>query len=370
MDINILEEYIKRLGDVLNGGSLIISPSDAPIEEERKADLDQALDDRNFKDQDNICICLENQLEDNNGKKDISRISYNQRLKYFLDGSLRTKYLGEYIKGVNNFPIIASQVASSIVKREERDLYLEKLLNRLVFIFPHKETGLITDTLFDKLEKLNEDFSKKDSPFRIEFLKAKPERDVRYSMLGKARDVMHNLEYEAANKVKRDENNWLVIDGALRKEEFERLEYTIGLAKSFSRKPSFKLGNKILNIVEYLSSIKEGERTAVFKTQRGEGICFWYIRLRTYPPIEPLNGLVKVDYVHSSDEFTKEDIQLIDELSAEIYSLRDPSVYPHPRWPSFIYPIRFAEEYIHSVFINHEIIGYYGNKLAKMIQGG
>lgn len=60
-------------------------------------------------------------------------------------------------------------------------------------------------------------------------------RDVRYSMLGKARNIMHSLEHEVAESLHRGDN-WLVMDGAIRKEEFLKLDNTIGLAKSFSRK--------------------------------------------------------------------------------------------------------------------------------------
>ena len=356
---------IKSLGMTLRGGDFVTAPSETPIEEERRADFDQVYDDQNFMNE-NVCICIE---ELSNNKKYIGDIKYTQRLSYFLDGSLRTKYLGEYIEDDRSFPVLATEVISSVVKREKRDLRLEKLNRKFVFIFPHKEIGLISDTLFDKLNRLDSSWRSRNSTFYIEFLKGKPERDIRYSMQGKARDIMHKLESETANHLTPNESDWLVMDGALRKEEFTKLEYTIGLAKSFSRKPSFKLSNSTLNITRYLSQIKEGERTAIFKTKADEKICFWYIRLRTHPPMEPLEGVVKVDYVHEKNELTEEDIKLIDELSSEIYALRSPSVYPHPRWPSLIYPIRLAEEFMHTAFTNHEVIGYYGKILAKTIRG-
>lgn len=119
-------------------------------------------------------------------------------------------------------------------------------------------------------------------------------------------------------------------------------------------------------ITTYLSRIREGERSEVFKKEK---VGFWYVRLRTYPPMEPLGGLVKIDFRLDKEELSPEIIKLIDEISAEVYALRSPSVYPHPRWPSFVYPIRLAEEIMRSMYINKEIIGYYGRELRGIIGG-
>jgi hypothetical protein len=160
------------------------------------------------------------------------------------------------------------------------------------------------------------------------------------------------------------------MDGALRKSEFEQLTYTIGLAKSFSRKPLFKWEGRILDIVGYLSRLREGERSAVFKVgHKGEeGLCFWYIRLRERPPMEPLDGLVKVDYKCEGSELSSNEVELIDELSSEIYALRSPSVYPYPRWPSYIYPIRLAEEFMRPFFINTTLISLIGRRVAEVLR--
>ncbi len=204
--------------------------------------------------------------------------------------------------------------------------------------------------------------------FKNRFLAKRETRDKRCTLLDvrEGRDIMHSLEHEIAESLDR-ENHWLVMDGAIRKEEFLKLDNTIGLAKSFSRKPVFDLGDgRPLMITTYLSRVRDGERSAVFKKEK---VGFWYVRLRTYPPMEPLGGLVKIDFRLDEEELSQETIKLIDEISAEIYALRSPSVYPHPRWPSFIYPIRLAEEIMRSMYINKEIIGYYGRELKRIIGG-
>lgn len=361
-------EQIRKLGECLMDGEFIESPFDVPIEEERRGDPDQRDDDHNFPMGENLCISLEPDLVD--GKKDVKSIKYKPRLIYFLDGSLRTKYLGEYIEGDRSFPILASEVSCAVVRKNNRFLEPYRIEKRLAFIFPHKDTGLISDTTYEKLEELDRLWRKEDTLLRIEFLKRRAQeiRDVRYSMQGKARDIMHSLEHEVAQSLVRGDD-WLVMDGAIRKEEFLKLENTIGLAKSFSRKPTFDLGGgKPLMITSYLSRVRDGERSAVFKKEH-EKVAFWYVRLRTYPPMEPLGGLVKVDFRLDEDELSDDMINLIDEISAEIYAFRSPSVYPHPRWPSFIYPIRLTEEMMKSTYINKEMIGYYGHELKRIIGG-
>jgi len=363
-------EQIRKLGECLKDGEFIESPFDVPIEEERRGDPDQRDDDLNFPQGENVCVSLEQTLPQ--GKKRIDNVSYRPRLIYFLDGSLRTKYLGDYIEGERSFPILASEVSCAVVKREGRLLRPCKVDKRLVFIFPHKNTGLISDTIYEKLEELNRRWEEANSFLRIDFLRKERQeiRDLRYSMLGKARDIMHSLEHEVAEGLDRGDD-WLVMDGAIRKEEFLKLDNTIGLAKSFSRKPVFDLGDgRPLMITTYLSQIRDGERSAVFKAVfKKEKVRFWYVRLRTYPPMEPLGGLVKIDLRLDEEELSQETTKLIDEISAEIYTLRSPSVYPHPRWPSFIYPIRLAEEIMRSMYINKEIIGYYGRELKRVIGG-
>jgi len=371
-------EQIRKLGECLKDGEFIESPFDVPIEEERRGDPDQRDDDLNFPQGENVYVSLEQTLPQ--GKKRIDNVSYRPRLIYFLDGSLRTKYLGDYIEGERSFPILASEVSCAVVKREGRLLRPCKVDKRLVFIFPHKNTGLISDTTYEKLEELNRQWEEANSFLRIDFLRKERQeiRDVRYSMLGKARDIMHSLEHEVAEGIDRGDD-WLVMDGAIRKEEFLKLDNTIGLAKSFSRKPIFDLGDgRPLMITTYLSRVRNGERSAVFRVYKKKKnnddltplkIAFWYVRLRTYPPMEPLGGLVKIDFRLDEEELSQETIRLIDEISAEIYALRSPSVYPHPRWPSFIYPIRLTEQIMRSMHINKEIIGYYGRELKRVIGG-
>ncbi|MEM3526407.1 MAG: hypothetical protein QXV37_03245, partial [Candidatus Jordarchaeaceae archaeon] len=235
------------------------------------------------------------------------------------------------------------------------------LRKRLYIIFPHKGSGFITDTTYEKLNKLKEKLDQEGSNTRIEFLKKTDiKRDVKYSMLGKARALMHDFEHEVALSLERSSNEWLVMDGAMRTSDFMKLQKTIGLAKSFSRRPmlDFQNGKKPLMLPFYLRNLKEGERSAVFRVVSGglKGLTFWYIRLRSLHQIEPLEGVVKVDFNLGSDSLKSEDIKLIDRISHEVYMLRNPSIYPNRKWLSTIYPIRVAEECLGCSFTPREIL--------------
>lgn len=358
---------VRRIGECLRGGEFVESPFDDPVEEERRGDPDQIDDDINYSQQ-NLCVSIEPDLI--NGKKNITSIKFDEKLRYFLDGSLRTKYLGEFIEQNRCFPILATETSCAIVKKDNRLLLPHNIAKKIAFIFPHKSTGLISDSIFDLLEDVNNNLARNNSIMRIEFLQ-NITRDVRYSMQGKARSIMHNLELEGARQLQRNNDAWLVMDGAIRKAEFLGLTKTIGLAKSFSRKPVFDLGDgKPLMITKYLSKVREGERSAVFKQQTGqnEKIAFWYLRIRTYPPMEPLGGLVKIEMNFEEDKLSEKKKKLIDEISAEVFAYRNPSIYPYPRWPSFIYPIRITELLMKSARINGEMLAYYGRELSKIIR--
>ena len=353
-------EYIRKLGECLKGGrfidtSLDISvqePEEEPEQEEVEREISQKF------------TPLETLPY---GKKKIDS-AYTPRLVYFLDGSLRTKYLGDYIENNNSFPIMASEILCSVVEREGRALKPFKIEKRLVFIFPHKDTGVISISAYEKLEKLSKEW--KNRNVRIHFLQKKDVdmSDIRTSMEIKAKYLMHLLEIEVAEKLPRGENRWLVMDGSIRKEEFLKLKSTIGLAKSFSKKPVFDMGDgKTFMITAYLSKLDEGERSAVFKK---EDVAFWYIRLRNRPAVEPLEGLVKVDFKLDGDKLTPGTVGIIDEISAEIYDLRYPSVYPYPRWPSYIYPIRLAEQIMKSAYTSGEVIKLWASKLKEFIKEG
>lgn len=365
-------EHWRSLGQCLNRGDLVLSPFEQPFEEERRTDSDQLDDNVNFSDIDNLCATAEPDTIE--VKKSVSGIHYKERFKYFLDGSIRTKYVGEYVEGNLSFPIIVSEVAAAVIAKKGRRLEPSQLEKSIAFVFPHKDSGLISDSTFARLQNAQRSLETSNSVSSIEFLKKTDIKgDVRTSLLGKVRSIMHDMEHEVAAKLSRATREWLVMDGAIRKQEFIELENTIGLAKSFSRKPILSFGGGIVTLSSYMKHIREGERSAILKKANpidsvSRNVAFWYQRIRTFPPMEPLGGIVKIDIKIPDGNVTQDTVKLVDEISSEIYDMRLPSIYPWPRWPSYIYPIRIAESYMSSTFLGQFTLGQIGEEMKNAIQ--
>lgn len=364
------KDHWKSVGNCLKGGDLVLSPFEQAIEEERRGDPDQADDDQNFFADENLCMPLE-ELPDS--KKKISHFSFIRRFRFFLDGSIRTKYVGEYVEGSLSFPLIVSEIAAVVIDVAKHKPEPTSFTKRLYFVFPHKDTNVISDGAYDRLIELQKNFVQEKSTTQVYFMKKKDiARDLRSSLLGTVRSIMHGIEYETATNLRRESNDWLVIDGAIRNEHFISLENTVGLAKSFSRKPSFRIGNKTLTLPAYMKSIKEGERSVVFRKSNAvtpveRRLAFWYQRIRTFPPMEPLGGIVKVDMSMPKDKLDENDSMLVDKISAEIYNLRLPATYPKPRWPSVIYPISICEQYMAASFLSRYCLSQVGYELKNAI---
>src|SRR5262249_48866 len=126
-----------------------------------------------------------------------------------------------------------------------------------------------------------------------------------------------------------------------------------------------------MTIPAYMRHLREGQRSHVFGIFNPanpvlKDVVFWYIRLRVFPPMEPLGGIVKVDlHTHMIPTRIEGLTQIADQISAEIYSMRLPSVYPWPRWPSYIYPIRAAESYMSSSFFSPFVLARIGNEIKR-----
>jgi len=364
------KNHWKNVGNCLKGGDLVLSPFEQPIEEERRGDLDQADDDQNFATDKNLCLPLE-ELPDN--KKKIINLEFNRRFRFFLDGSIRTKYVGEYVEGPLSFPLIVSEIAAVVIDVLHHKPEPTSFTKRLYFVFPHKDTNVISDGAYDRLVKLQKDLAQEKSTTQLYFMKKKDiARDLRSSLLGAVRSIMHGIEFETAINLRRESKDWLIIDGAIRNEHFINLENTVGLAKSFSRKPSFRVGNKTLTLPAYMKNINEGERSAIFRkanpiTPVEKKLVFWYQRIRTFPPMEPLGGIVKIDMSIPKDKLDDSDSKLVDEISAEIYNLRLPATYPRPRWPSMIYPISICEKYMSASFLSRYCLSQIGYELKNAL---
>jgi hypothetical protein len=117
---------------------------------------------------------------------------------------------------------------------------------------------------------------------------------------GIARNRMHKLEIEVIQETDayRDSNHWLIIDGAVKLDEFIRAPYMIGVAKNFRKDPEFRFSRSPSarrDITSILAGLPYAHRTAAFSAHGGQ-VAFWYLRLRQQGEVDyPLMGVVKVE---------------------------------------------------------------------------
>jgi len=78
---------------------------------------------------------------------------------------------------------------------------------------------------------------------------------------------------------------------------------------------------------------------------------------------------VKIDMkLPQNKELSQSDTRLVDEVSSEIFHMRSPTVYPWPRWPNYIYPIRTAEMYMSSTFLSPFSLSQIGQEMKSMME--
>ena len=359
-------------------GPFLCASVDEPVEEVQPVDADRSEDDTNY-DRSNLCYNIEPVSRIDFPYVDLAKPLHRAEkhlFRYFLDGSIRTYYWGEKIEGNKGFPVMVAEVASAVIHREDDGKVRVAGFKRKLGLLTPPSPPLSDDTWQDVLH-LKESFEHLELSPKLEVVplaKAEEKADLRTSLAGKARSVMHDLEHELAVGLPRDAEKWLVIDGSIRKELFLHIDNTIGLAKSFSRKPVFSINNSrgVKDVVSMLSRLPDGHRTAVFKQtvtpelagdSVKKSIAFWYLRLRSGRGLQsPLQGIVKVELCHKSEELAKEQLEEVDMISRALLAEKYVSPYPTPRWHAHIYPIFVAENYIKSslystVYIRGLLIG-------------
>ena len=339
-----------------------------PAEEELPFDFEQREDDEKFRKRE--CFNIETPKDAENPYvnlgKPLSR-KENHIFRYFLDGSLKTYYLGEYIVPALSFPFMAGEIAAAcLFRRDDGALEVPKngFKRRICLLLPNK--SLLPDDLVAELEEVTKKFeSYVGLRLEIQHTEETESKDWRSSLRAKGISEMHTTEVQLAREVRENpEEGWLIIDGAIRKKMFLDLENVIGLAKSFSRLPIFDIEGRIkLDIVKFLVKLKEGQRTIVFKQSVTEkdaegtvkkNLGFWYIRLRSGRELEnPLQGVVKVEMKMEEEEASEETLKKVNEISRALLAEKTVSPFPTPRWHAHIYPIYTVENYIKSNFLSY-----------------
>ncbi|MBS7635814.1 hypothetical protein KEJ37_00470 [Candidatus Bathyarchaeota archaeon] len=368
VDVKEIKNQFKAIVEcVKKHGKLIKNPLLEPAEEELPIDLEKREDDEKFRKRE----CFNIEVPENYERPYVPLGEPLHREKkhlfrFFLDGSLKTYYLGEYIIPALSFPFMAGEIAAACLFRNNNgtlSVPLNGFKRRICLLFPNK--SLLPDSLQIELEETTKKLESY-SGLKVEpqYTEETESKDWRSSLRAKGISEMHETEVQLAKSVRENSaTGWLVIDGAIRKKMFLDLENVIGLAKSFSRLPIFEIENRTtLDIVKLLARLGEGERTIIFKQGIAEGdaessvkkvLGFWYLRLRTGEWLEnPLQGVVKVEMKIEKDVVDSKTIDVVNEVSKALLAERTVSPYPTPRWHAHIYPIYVAENYIKSNFLS------------------
>lgn len=289
------------------------------------------------------------------------------RLRFFVDGSAFTYFIGTVIEQERSSPVQLSQVGAAVVHRQDDGQI--KIANLAKSILLTLERKVLSENLWSGIEQaMNnlEEFELCDSATNNVFADDMDLQEARPRGAHRANWHMRELERNLASNLPRDSDSWLVIDGSLGNEyEDWRGPPVIGVAKTFRRDNRFELGRgprkRRLSLFGLLKDLDENQRTIVFSRKRRDGsnegkILFWYVRIRPQKGLDyPLMGVVKVEMPNQSQEPVCSD--RIDEISGCLIAERH--VAPHGRdgrWHAHLYPIYIAERVIRERFYSDEML--------------
>ena len=289
--------------------------------------------------------------------------------RYFLDGSLRSYFLGTALEGDRDTPVHYAQIGACVLfRRDDGTVQREHLEVRHLLLASHQkisdEAWLYLEGLCRNAHAFLEDLTATDIISR-----AYSDADLRIRAGGKTRYKMRELEAELMQKIlpKLSNDCWLVMDGSLMfqpilkslSEYGESIPPVLGVSKNFRKDPQFVFGRgpraERFSIYSLLAKLEHEHRTAVFSAYNGQ-VAFWYVRLRPQGAVDyPLMGVVKCELVTPNQEPVSS--ELVDLLSRVLVAERN--VTPHGRdrrWHAHLYPIYLAEQAIRNAFYSQEVV--------------
>jgi len=285
--------------------------------------------------------------------------------RFFVDGSLRTYFLATGIEGRRSFPIQLAQIGAAVMKRDnEGHVTCLKSEHKVLLLVPTKEYGL-SDTVWKQLQSLRTPdglFEPIDITEKTALTPREPaEEDLRTRAGGIARHRMHRLEVDLiqATEGERSEEAWLILDGAVKLDDFIKAPYLIGVAKSFRKDPEFRFGKgrtkARYDITSVLAGLEYAHRTVAFSAHDGK-VAFWYVRLRPQEELDyPLMGVVKVELPRPDG--SPVEAELADLLSRALVAERNVTPYGRDRrWHCHLYPIYLAEQTIKNRFYSQQVL--------------
>jgi len=283
-------------------------------------------------------------------------------LRFFLDGSARTFFLGDAVEGNRRTPIHVAQVgAAAVFRMDDGQVKVAKSVHKIVLMLAKKAVSF-GDKVEDLVNKAGPAFGFHDTMEEDgETEKSAPGKEPRSRAAHKAHHIMAGEEEQLGRGLQREKEQWLVLDGSLGKDlhSWKDVPQFFGVTKSFSREPLFKLpgarGGQVVNLYELLSNLPFSARTCAFSARSGK-VVVWYVRLRPQHHLDyPLMGVVKVEFPNPTGEAVSS--PLIDELSSALVAERQ--VTPHGkdvRWHAHLYAIYLAEQAVKTGFVSTEAL--------------
>jgi len=282
--------------------------------------------------------------------------------RFFLDGSARTFFLGDAVEGSRRTPIHVAQVgAAAVFRKDNGQVKVAKSVHKIILMLDKKAVSF-GDRVEELIKEAGPRFGFHDSMEEDgETEKSSPGKEPRSRAAHKAHHIMTGEEDKLGRALHREKDQWLVLDGSLGKDldSWKDVPQYLGVSKSFSREPLFKLpgarGGRIVNLYELLANLPFSARTCAFSARSGKEVV-WYVRLREQRHLDyPLMGVVKIEFPNPTREAVPSD--LIDELSSAIVAERQ--VTPHGkdiRWHAHLYAIYLAEQAVKTGFVSTEVL--------------
>jgi hypothetical protein len=276
---------------------------------------------------------------------------------------MRSFFVGTALEHDRQTPVIIGQVGCSSLERLDDGrlcIAVQEQRNLLLVAF-QEISPEVREQLQGIVDGLGANFVLAD----IES-SGRPEQDLRARAQDAMRSAMTKIEALVLRQAaERAGDQGIIRDGSIRIAQYDELRrlygdkqpHLVGVAKSFSKKPRFKVGRgaraRQVNLWQLLADLPDGNRTLAFKaTTAGRTVAVWYIRLRVKGRMEyPLMGVIKVELPILGTEPPQS--AFVTKLSNALLAER--TVTPHGsdrRWHAHLYPIFQAERCVKNAFIS------------------
>ncbi len=282
-------------------------------------------------------------------------------LRYFLDGSARTFFLGDVVEGSRRTSIHVSQIgAAAVFRKDDGQVNVAKTRHRIILMMDKKAVSF-GEGVEELVKKAGDRFGFCDLQEADGETEKTSGKEPRSRAPHKAHHMMAELEEQLGRELPRKPDHWLLSDGNIGKDLYlwKDIPNVLWVNKSFSREPIFQLaakrGTKKVNLYELLADLPYSARTCAFGA-RGEKAAFWFLRLREQKHLDyPLMGVVKIELPNPGRETIPS--PLIDEVSVTLVAERQAT--PHGkdlRWHAHLYAIYLAEQAVKNGFISNEAL--------------